>query len=198
MHNRRGGDPHPLGGDSDEGPLPNSHHFLGSDFFCYANLISSRIWLARVDLAAVRGVTFPRLCYVKRMYSPAFERQKWEKRHDFLIEQFDPVNIRDILGYIPARHVNNRLPWSPSNHPHLTVIPRRCGCMVRWFFLCPACGRRCEDLFDVSDSLRFLESKRVYEHELQYPRMDSWVAAGVTHTDTQTFKKNPKHLITIH
>ncbi len=147
MHNRRGGDPHPLGGDSDEGPLPNSHHFLGSDFFCYANLISSRIWLARVDLAAVRGVTFPRLCYVKRMYSPAFERQKWEKRHDFLIEQFDPVNIRDILGYIPARHVNNRLPWSPSNHPHLTVIPRRCGCMVRWFFLCPACGRRCEDLF---------------------------------------------------
>ena len=87
------------------------------------------------------------LCYVRKMYSLAFERQKWEKRHDFLVEQFDPVNVRDLLGYIPARHVTNRLPWSPPSHPNLTVIPRRCGCMVRWFFLCPVCGRRCEDLF---------------------------------------------------
>ena len=34
-----GGDPHPLGGDSDVGPLPNSDHFLGSDFLL-CNLLS--------------------------------------------------------------------------------------------------------------------------------------------------------------
>lgn len=39
--------------------------------------------------------------------------------------------------------------------PILTsIVPRKCGAVVRWFFLCPACGRQCEDLFDVSGSLK--------------------------------------------
>lgn len=81
------------------------------------------------------------------MYSPAFERQKWNKKHDYLVEQFDPVNVRDILGHIPAHNANHYLSWSPPSHPDLTVVPRKCGCMVRWFFECPSCRRRCEDLY---------------------------------------------------
>ena len=80
------------------------------------------------------------------MYSPAFERQKWKKKHDYLVEHFEPLNVRDVLGYISAYHCDNRLPWSPPTHPHLTVVPRKRS-PVRWYFLCPVCGRRCEDLF---------------------------------------------------
>ncbi len=80
------------------------------------------------------------------MYSLAFEQRKWPKKHDYLVEQFEPLNVRDVLGYISAYHCDNRLPWSPPTHPHLTVVPRKRS-PVRWYFLCPVCGRRCEDLF---------------------------------------------------
>jgi len=80
------------------------------------------------------------------MYSLAFEQRKWPKKHDYLVEQFEPLNVRDVLGYISAYHCDNRLPWNPPTHPHLTVVPRKRS-PVRWYFLCPACGRRCEDLF---------------------------------------------------
>lgn len=80
------------------------------------------------------------------MYSFAFEQRKWPKKHDYLVEQFDPLNVRDVLGQIPAYHAENRLPWNPPTHPHLTLVPRKRS-PVRWYFLCPACERRCEDLF---------------------------------------------------
>jgi len=80
------------------------------------------------------------------MYSLAFEQRKWPKKHDYLVEQFDPLNVRDVLGSISAYHADNRLPWNPPTHPHLTVVPRKRR-PVRWYFLCPVCGRRCEDLY---------------------------------------------------
>jgi len=80
------------------------------------------------------------------MYGLAFEQQKWPKKHDYLVEQFEPLNVRDVLGYISAYHADNRLPWNPPTHPHLTVVPKKRP-PIRWYFLCPACGRRCEDLF---------------------------------------------------
>lgn len=76
----------------------------------------------------------------------AFEQRKWPKKHDYLVEQFDPLNVRDVLGPISAYHCDNRLPWNPPTHPHLTVVPRKRS-PVRWFFLCPVCSRRCEDLY---------------------------------------------------
>jgi len=80
------------------------------------------------------------------MYSLAFEQRKWPKKHDYLVEQFEPLNVRDVLGYISAYHADNRLPWSPPSHPHLTVVPKKRP-PIRWYFLCPVCGRRCEDLY---------------------------------------------------
>jgi len=80
------------------------------------------------------------------MYSLAFEERKWPKKHDYLVEQFEPLNVRDVLGSISAYHCDNRLPWNPPSHPHLTVVPRKRS-PVRWYFLCPVCERRCEDLF---------------------------------------------------
>jgi len=80
------------------------------------------------------------------MYSLAFEQRKWPKKHDFLVEQFDPLNVRDVLGSISAYHADNRLPWNPPSHPHLTVVPKKRP-PVRWYFLCPVCQRRCEDLY---------------------------------------------------
>jgi len=87
------------------------------------------------------------------MYGLAFEQQKWPKKHDHLVEEFEPLNVRDVLGYISAYHADNRLPWNPPSHPHLTVVPKKRP-PIRWYFLCPACRRRCEDLFDVSGSLK--------------------------------------------
>jgi len=80
------------------------------------------------------------------MYGLAFEQRKWPKKHDYLVEQFEPLNVRDVLGYISVYHADNRLPWNPPSHPHLTVVPRKRS-PVRWYFLCPVCGRRCEDLY---------------------------------------------------
>ena len=76
----------------------------------------------------------------------AFEQRKWPKKHDYLVEQFDPLNVRDVLGYISAYHCDNRLPWSPPTYPHLTVVPKKRP-PIRWYFLCPVCQRRCEDLY---------------------------------------------------
>jgi len=80
------------------------------------------------------------------MFNLAFEQRKWPKKHDYLVEQFDPLNVRDVLGQISAYHADNRLPWNPPTHPHLTVVPKKRP-PIRWYFLCPACERRCEDLF---------------------------------------------------
>ena len=81
------------------------------------------------------------------METLAFEQHKWPKKHDYLVEECEPLNIRWVLGYLTAYHAQYFLPWSPPSHPNLTIVPRRCGRIVRWFFQCPCCGRRCEDLF---------------------------------------------------
>jgi len=83
----------------------------------------------------------------------AFEQQKWPKKHDYLVEQFEPLNVRDVLGYISAYHADNRLPWNPPSHPHLTVVPKKRP-PIRWYFLCPSCSRRCEDLFGDTQNLK--------------------------------------------
>ena len=87
------------------------------------------------------------------MYGWAFEQQKWPKKHDYLVEQFEPLNVRDVLGQISAYHTDNRLPWNPPTHPHLTVVPKKRP-PIRWYFLCPICGRRCEDLFGDTQNLK--------------------------------------------
>jgi len=80
------------------------------------------------------------------MYNLAFEQRKWPKKHAYLVEQFEPLNVRDVLGHITTFHAQNRLPWNPPGLPHLTVVPRTRQ-PVRWYFLCPACNRKCEDLY---------------------------------------------------
>jgi len=89
------------------------------------------------------------------MYSLAFEQRKFPKKHDYLVEDYvqvlPPLNVRDILGSLPPHNATNYLPWNPPTHPHLTVVPitaiPKTHPPRRWYFLCPVCDRRCEDLF---------------------------------------------------
>lgn len=53
------------------------------------------------------------------MYSLAFGKRKWPKKHDFLVEELEPLNVRDVLGYLTAHRAQKLLSWSPPTHPHL-------------------------------------------------------------------------------
>jgi hypothetical protein len=85
------------------------------------------------------------------MITAAFERQKWPKRHEHLVEECvvagRVLHVNDVLSYLSGWHRQFIRSWNPPTHPWLTVVPRMAGPLRRWWFLCPRCTNRCETLY---------------------------------------------------
>jgi hypothetical protein len=85
------------------------------------------------------------------MIPAAFERQKWPRRHEHLVEECVAagrvLHVSDVLPYLTGWHRNVIRSWNPPTHPWLTLLPRMGGPFRLWWFLCPICRRRCEALY---------------------------------------------------
>jgi len=85
--------------------------------------------------------------FEKSMTSPGFENQKWTKKHEFLIEECRFLHISEVVGYLTVEIERELCAWSPPNYPWLRIVPGRGGPYIKWWFECPSCRRRCENLY---------------------------------------------------
>ena len=85
------------------------------------------------------------------MITAAFERQKWPKRHEHLVEECwregRALHVSDVLPYLTGYHRELIASWNPPTHPGLTLVPRMGGPFRRWWFVCPRCERCCDGLY---------------------------------------------------
>ncbi len=82
------------------------------------------------------------------MPSLGFLRNKWPKRHEFLVEQCQALHVSEVLPYL--HRLNLKLIdtyLTLSTHPYLRVVPRRGGIFKKWYFSCPRCRRPTETLY---------------------------------------------------
>ena len=82
------------------------------------------------------------------MPSLGFLRNKWPKRHEFLVEQCQALHVSEVLPYL--HRLNLKLIdtyLTLSTHPYLRVVPRRGGPFKKWYFQCPWCRRPYETLY---------------------------------------------------
>ncbi len=86
------------------------------------------------------------------MYSAGFELKKRPKRHDFVVQECESLHVTDVLPYLTGYHRDLISSWNPPSHPSLTLVPWRGGPFRRWWWLCPRCGRMCENLYVPPDS----------------------------------------------
>jgi hypothetical protein len=83
----------------------------------------------------------------------AFDRQKWPKRHENLVEDCiakgSALHVDEVLPYLKLSGWQHQIisRWNPPMHPSLTLVPQMGGPFRRWWFLCPRCRRRCEALY---------------------------------------------------
>jgi hypothetical protein len=91
------------------------------------------------------------------MMSPGFLLRKWPKRHEHLVEDLVAarrvLHVADVLPELTGWHRHVIRSWNPPSHPRLTLVPRQGGPFRRWWWLCPACRRRCESLYTLPDSV---------------------------------------------
>jgi len=86
------------------------------------------------------------------MQTYAFEYRKWTKKHEFVIEQCYFLHISQILGWLKTLDEQNLSNNLFLNFPWLKIVPTRGGFCTKWWFACPICGRRCENLYREPDS----------------------------------------------
>ena len=82
------------------------------------------------------------------MPSLGFPRNKWPKRHEFLVEQCQTLHVSQVLPYL--HRLNLKLIdtyLTLSTHPCLRVVPRPGGPFKKWYFRCPRCQRPYETLY---------------------------------------------------
>jgi len=77
----------------------------------------------------------------------AFELRKWPKKHQFCIEQCSGLNVGEILYRIPYENACSLRPRTPPGFPRLKVVPGRGGIFIKWWFECPGCGKKRENLY---------------------------------------------------
>src|SRR5262249_25887828 len=83
------------------------------------------------------------------MLSAGFERAKWPRRHEHLVEECVAaqmaLHVNDLLPGLPEGWGRELLrTWTPPTRPSLTLVPRMGGPFRRCWFRGPRCDRRCE------------------------------------------------------
>jgi hypothetical protein len=84
------------------------------------------------------------------MRPAAFDRQRWPKRHEHLVEECIAAGgVLDVREVAPRRGWQTALvsSWTPAEYPGLRVVSGQSGAFVKFFLLCPRCERRCEALY---------------------------------------------------
>jgi hypothetical protein len=85
------------------------------------------------------------------MTSAAFLHRKWPKRHEHLVEACirhgRALHVGDVLPELSPRSKPFISRWNPPRYPALTLVARMGGPVLRWWFVCPSCRRRCEALY---------------------------------------------------
>jgi hypothetical protein len=74
----------------------------------------------------------------------AFLKQRWPKKHKYVVQQCRAVNAHDLLnakaGIYPPE-------WKEMLPSGVKLVVRRAGCVKRHYIQCPKCLRPCENLF---------------------------------------------------
>ena len=86
------------------------------------------------------------------MQTYAFEFRKWPKKHEFVIEQCYFLHISQVLGWKKTLEEQNLSNYLFFKFPWLKIVPTRGGFCTKWWFQCPTCERRCENLYREPDS----------------------------------------------
>lgn len=108
----------------------------------------------------MRGRVSPRAKYY-------FDLHKWPKKHEYVIEECECLNVRDVLMHLPAYNAQNLIPWDAPGIPYLRLVPGRGGIFIKWWLQCLSCGSKCENLFIPPDG-RFNDWRCRGCHSLVY------------------------------
>ena len=81
------------------------------------------------------------------MITYAFEIRKWEKVHEYCVENCDELHISKAREFLPPYNKQNFLAWQHPQYSWLQLVPKRNGCCVRWWLLCPTCNKCRESLY---------------------------------------------------
>ncbi len=81
------------------------------------------------------------------MPSAGFLRQKWVKRHRYVLEECEALPVvAGLVDLPPSERVPN-IRWQPPFHPDLTLVSRWGGSFLRFWWECRSCHRRVENLY---------------------------------------------------
>ena len=83
----------------------------------------------------------------------SFELHKWPKKHQFCVEECNFLNINDVLGHLNILHQQYPSADFLSEYPWLTIVKGRGGFCEKYWFQCPICSCRCENLYREPDSV---------------------------------------------
>lgn len=72
---------------------------------------------------------------------------RWPKHHEWCVEQCAALHVTTVLSVVDAATLGRHRPWIFPELPFIRLIARPGGACVRWWFLCPGCGARCESLY---------------------------------------------------
>jgi len=81
------------------------------------------------------------------MITYAFEIRKWEKVHEYCVENCDELHISKAREFLPPYYKRNFLVWQHPQYSWLKLVPKRNGCCIRWWLSCPTCNKCRESLY---------------------------------------------------
>ena len=82
------------------------------------------------------------------MPQAGFIQHKWQKRHEYLVEQCQAIHISEVLPSLSRLNLQLIQTYlDVPGHTFLRIIPRRGGIFKKWYFACPRCRRPFEALY---------------------------------------------------
>ena len=104
------------------------------------------------------------------MISAGFDRQKWPKKHEHLVEEAEELHIYEYLHYLQERDGYSGPPHlRPSpRYPEFKLVEGRAGVLRRTLFECPGCGKPRMSLFLLPEDPDIFNYKCRKCHSLVY------------------------------
>lgn len=81
------------------------------------------------------------------MPTAGFLRHKWPQRHTHVIEECTALTVAEGLLELPSGKPSSYPYWRPPSYPGLTMVVRMGGPCLRWWWQCPTCYRRVENVY---------------------------------------------------
>ena len=122
------------------------------------NVIISKYYLHHLEVSVrfggavelgegLKGLGDAHRGFCKMPNAERLEQYKWPKWHAYTVEECKALHVDDALPYLSSYHKSALLNWTPYTHHHLTLVSQMCGPFKRWWWQCPRCQRRVENLY---------------------------------------------------